>query len=375
MINENTLRILNKYGFGADINSLESFIIDYKQSNLLTDMSDYEYQYMQLGKILTELKGDSSALNDSTMINVANQDLYDHFFTEFGNYHPIRVYGSNDLDKIEVVKNSIGEYKDIIGILNVQGIDIKCSYIYGKLYKINLIGEHDKYDEVTESLRELVPENITELKEYKLVELRGRVTIFNNRKKLQSKSLNTICSTMRCIRNNIWTEDLSVVFNDIYIETEDLPFDNQWDKIEYMRDIGLSIPHHGLIRNVEPELLAQTLKELDDFFYNIKETDGIIYDFDGFEIRVNDSIVGKTDKTSLVYITTKVDYRKVFSAVVKSISIKDRQYINIVNTTCNDRVQINKIDIDDIYSLEQYEVKIGSRVNFNVVNNTAILHA
>lgn len=40
MVNVNTLNELNKFGIGADVARLESYIIDYKQASLTTNMKD-----------------------------------------------------------------------------------------------------------------------------------------------------------------------------------------------------------------------------------------------------------------------------------------------------------------------------------------------
>ena len=68
---------------------------------------------------------------------------------------------------------------------------------------------------------------------------------------------------MRCIRTKTHLQDLNIVFNDIIIDSEDLPYNNQWDKLEYMRSINLSVPHYSLIRSVNRENLEQALLELD----------------------------------------------------------------------------------------------------------------
>jgi hypothetical protein len=386
MINENTLRILNEIAFGADIDSLESYLIDYKQANLVTDMSRYEYNHKILVKKFNELTTDSSdfnsspAFSDSTSLEELETDRYDKFFTEHSNYRKQIVYGSTDEAKLEDFKNVIDEHEesvvDIIGILNITGVNIKCTYINGRLYKVNLIGTTEKYTDITERVKSLLIEYIEEFKDYKLVELRGKISIFNTDEKLQKYSLNIECSVIRNLRNNINIEKLHIVFNDIFIECEELPYNNQWEKLEYLRDIGISVPHHGLLRNIDSNILGQALKDLDDYFYAIKETEGIIYDFNGFIVKTNDDIEDNNE-ISFVYTSTDVAYRQNFQSTVKSISSINcddiKQVLNIVRVQCNDKVSIDKIELDDVYDLEQKDIKLGGKVVFNVVNGKAKL--
>ena len=51
MINEITLRKLDNLGFGIDIDSLESYIIDYSNAVLVSDLSRYEYNYKEARKL------------------------------------------------------------------------------------------------------------------------------------------------------------------------------------------------------------------------------------------------------------------------------------------------------------------------------------
>ena len=48
MVNENTLRLLNRIGFGADIDSLESYLLNYAIAHKLTDMEKYELVYTRI---------------------------------------------------------------------------------------------------------------------------------------------------------------------------------------------------------------------------------------------------------------------------------------------------------------------------------------
>lgn len=381
MINENTLKTLNKKAFGADIDSLESYIIDFKQANLVCNMDRYETNYLMLVKLLKEIKSDSKAFSDTTSLVESETDKFDKFFTEYGNHRHNIMYGEEHNGFFNDFEDSILEcddhVTDIVALTNITGVDIICNYINGILYKTFLVGTDCKYTDISDLAKKLLPDRVENFKKYGLVECRGKLTIFNTHPDTQNISLNLESSVMRCLRDNIYLDDLSIVLNDIFIETEDLPFENQWEKIEYMRDSGLSVPHHGLIRCVESDMVDSALKELDNYFDDIQNTDGIIYDYNGIVIRLNDWLNCTDETSTFIYKSREVDPRQRFSSTVKSISQSssesNQQVLNIVKIQCNDKLTIDYIDLDDIYDIEKYNIHIGGKVVFNVVEGKAVI--
>lgn len=388
MINENTLKILNSIGFGADIDSLESYIIDYKQARLLSNLAFYSENYNKLYKILEEVKPNSIALTDKLSLSPLEIEKYDKIFDKYNNIHEEVIYGTKGIN-MNTIKSNIDteedESIDIIALANVSGIDINILYINGYIYRVYAIGETNKYIDLTEILKqnEKVIGYIDELSDYELVELRGKLTIFNNNERLQKKSLNIPCSVMRCIRTKTNISNLNIVLNDIIIDTDDendvdLPFNNQWDKIEYMRDLNLSVPHHVLIRNVDRDNIEEALIEIDKYLENEKNTNGIVYKYSGVVIRFNNDIICSAVGHKFIYNSEDSEPNKVFYSTAKSISTTNEnnglgQRLNIIKTQCNDKLFISSIDIEDLYDLEDFNIQLGKRICFKTIENKAVL--
>lgn len=104
MININTLNELNRFGIGADIARLESYIVDYKQANLTTNMYAYEHDYLKMNKILKELKSDSLAFTDKTSLTEEATDEYDKLLMKYSNRTINEIYGADDKNIDEVCK-------------------------------------------------------------------------------------------------------------------------------------------------------------------------------------------------------------------------------------------------------------------------------
>lgn len=376
MINENTLKTLNKIAFGADIDSLESHLVDLKQAELISDITNYEYNYLKLTKMLKEIKPSSLLFTDKTSLEELKFNDYDKYFSLSSEQSKI-IYGTSD-SNLSIIKNDIEEPIDIVAINNVDGININCVYINGYLYRIYGIGKYNKYINLTEQLKDKLPGYIEEISNLDIVEFRGKVTIFNTHKKLQYSSLNLIASTMRCIRTNSNIGRLDIVLNDMYTDISELNIDNQWDKLQFMRDIGLSVPHHALIRNIDKEILSQALEELDVYFEDIKTNEGINYSYTGFEVRKNKNALKDNSSLNIIYDSRTSKPGEIYKSTIKSISTiyKDNiieSIVNIIPIQCNNNLVINKIEIDDIYNIEKYSLHIGNKVYFQVIEGEALL--
>lgn len=371
MLNSSTINTLNRLGFGVNIDKIESYIHYFKQANLVADLSKYEYNYLKLVKILKEIKPNSKVLTEDIDYDGLKTDEFDKLFTTYGNEKCVVAYGKDDEHKINSVKsvNFEEDYcMDLVAVNNVEGIDIMCTYINGRVYRVYAIGEYTKHFDFTEQLKDKVPSFIEDIACHRLVEFRGKATIFKDKEKRYD---NIACSTLYLLQNNIGRDCVDIVFNDVIFEEDNNTFKSIWDKLEWMRDIGLNVPHHALIRNVDRVQFESALEEFDEYFRN-EENNSIVYSKLGFNIKNNNDI--ETSEYIICYDTNNVEHKSVFEAIVKDITIDiDRSFIKIVSTKCNNGIIIDTIDIDDIYDIEKYNIAIGNKIYFNVVEGEAIL--
>lgn len=381
MVNINTLNELNRFGIGADIARLESYIVDYKQANLTTNMYAYEHDYLKMSKILRELKPDSLAFTDKTALMEVTTDSYDKLLLEYNNRNVDEIYGDTDValnDICEYVKSHEDGCIDLVAIPNILGISVRCSYVNGYLYRVNIIGDGYKYTDITDRFRSKLPKYIEDFVKHNIVELRGKVTIFNNNESLQKESLNIECSTMHLLRLGINSADMHIVIDDIFIDSKyEYPFNNQWEKLEYIRELGFNVPHHALIRNVEYSMLNDAFSSFKEYFDNIENTSGIIYKYGGYQIRDNKELLYSKRYSKFVYIYDDCDYKQIFKAKLRSIVTLTNGVVDIVlkvvTTKCNDKVIVDTVHVTDINILDTYKLKPGEYVFFFINNGKAEL--
>lgn len=370
MINENTLDILQNIAFGADIDSLESYIADFKFADRLTNMSKYRHNYNKMLELLKEIKPDSSVIAESN-INDIPLDKFDKYFEQYGNIRKPLMY--NVLDNIassdvrDKINKSSDSMSDILALVNVQGLDIMCTYKDGYLCKVYLIGESKKIVDITYYLSDKLPSRIKTFSSHELVELRGKLTILKENIETSQRLEATIAHKIRCRVN---TDILDIVFNDII--SDNLVFSNQWDKMEFLQSIeDINIANYVLIRSIDCDILHQALIDIDKAFADIQsDIDWYTY---GFEVRLNNYL---DNNTGFICILDDADYRKEFSAIVKSIytdKSTNKQILKIVNTECNKRFNVDYIEIQDLYDIEKHNIRIGDKIQFKIIEKQPII--
>lgn len=372
MLNSNTIKRLDKMGFGLNIDKIELFIHYFNISKSLCNLDKYEYNYLQLVNILQSLKPNSKVLKDEYVFNNLEMDSFDKLFNLYGNKKCDIAYGKEDSHKINYIKEKsfIGDScMDLIAVNNIEGIDIMCTYINGRVYRIYAISEHSKLYDFTNELKDNIPTFIEELACYNLVELRGKATITKDKYK---KFNSTSCSTMYYLENNTNTSTISIIFDDIIFEEGYNTFETNWDKLEWLRDMGLNVPHHAMIRNVDRVQFESALEEFDSYFRNEDIESPRIYDKLGFNVKDNNNV--STVGYMICYDTDNVDHNTKFESTIKDIYIDiEESYIKIVSKKCNNGLTIETIDIDDIYNLDKYNIAIGNKIYFKVIEGKAII--
>lgn len=372
MINEITLRKLDNLGFGIDIDSLESYIIDYSNAVLVSDLSRYEYNYKEARKLLKELKPTSQALTLVPPQSLENDEL-DFFFTALGNERAPKVYGQNDAKKINRIKNQMyadeKDTFDLVAIAGCEGIDLSIVYDRGYLSGIYAISEvHKQFDYTEELFKHFAKADmlyIERFARYSIVELRAKATLLKD-KKIKT---NVICETMHRLRTNIDVEDITLIYTDIFIKN-DSKLQTYWNKLGYLTSLGFRTPERAMLRNIDREELNQAISTLANHMMNEKETDYIV---DSTYIKKNSDV--STPDFIINYDINNIRSDAVFESRVRSITRDNLgQYINIVSIDCNKNLSIDKVYLDDVYKLESDHIVPNGKIKFRIVEGRAVLY-
>ena len=355
MINSKTVRILNKYGYGTSIDDLENFLISYNELEKISDIRIDEEVIRELTGILKEIKVDSCIFDESTLTEIDEEldDLIKKYPYKNKNY----IYGleDNTLDKL---KNDFFSGKSVIAIENIVGIYINSLYINGYLYKIFICGGDTNYLDITKLYKPLIPSFIEDLSDYDIVSLRGKITNKHNK----YENTKELCRTWYEIKNGINILDKQIVFNNIYIEDNEDTFKTNWDKLEFMKELELTVADYSMSIDVIYEMLEKAIVTFYNYFLKENKCNEI-------ELRINDNVSNNS------FIYTGKQYKDGFIASTKVKSIRTdysndeiNLVLGVVNIEFEDYV-LNTIKLDDLCDIDKYNIKIGSKVNVKVINN------
>lgn len=362
MITESSLDILNQLGFGADINKLESYVMDYNLVKNVADISRYEFNYKIIEKILKSIKSTSKAFETTT--SEIPFDEYDELFKQKLNLKTEMLYGYTDdnsfREKAKLIFSE-SELMDLVAISDNEGIDIICIYSYGSLVRIYAVSEKAKCYDFTDKLMNSVPNQVIEFEDAEIVEIRARAII-----KDKKEFNNPVCETMHRLRLGINEESIEVICNDIMFN-DDTVFYTYWEKLEYLESLQFNVVGYCLLRNIDKDSFKTALEEMSK--YLIKEEQN---DCRGIIVRNNKEVTEYEFVTR--YSEIEVDSDQTFESTVKTVIEKDGDlYLDILETECNKQVSIGLIKLDDVFMLEKNNLSQGSRVRFKVVEGKPLL--
>lgn len=388
MVNNTTLKELNRFGFGADIDSLESFILDYKQASLVSDLEDYKEEYLEAYRLLELLKPTSEAFGRYGEIKV-EQNTYARLFYN----HPVPRYHSkygNNITKMYGYDMRVGDAfteelkksdeKEIVCVLYPRGLDIDCIYINGYLYKVYCVGynaseEPMLYDDISEFVKGIVKSNIPKFKHNELAELRGKLVIDPAYRDMATSRRLEECTIAEWIRLGINKDKLSIVYTDIITDTMDI-FEDQWAKLEYMSEsLGLScVANHYFVRNASEISLQALTKEM----RLTAQEDKVGFEYSGIEFRVNADIFCDRTYSRILSLIGETDPDAVYTSIIKSYTFENRvssivPIVNFVSTNCGSGITVDKLEIDDVCNIEKYGLYPGNKISFRVVNGRTVL--
>lgn len=367
MINDATLKMLNDIGLGLNVDLIELYVYTYRMALPIANGSIdvCKYDAFKLSKILEELKPSSLVLLSSDKAEVIkNTELYS-FISNLSEPEKL-IYGPADIniqtkerDKLYITES----YRYTLCGAEVQdGIKVICTYKFGKLDKIYAVSHNGVYYNLTETLRNSIPEEIADIAYIPITELHGtayqtcRDNLFSN----------VILDTMYDIKHRRNIESIKIIFDNIFTLTEDKEIvndystSNKFSKIEFMDALGLDVVKAGILRDVDKQSFNIAVSQLSKFFADKQVS----------RFSISDNSEYKTADNLLTYESHYVNSDYVFTGIVNGIEqFGDYTKLLIVNKTCNESLIVSEIPIDDIYILESRGIHTGSKIEFRVIKD------
>jgi len=369
MINNNTLLELNKTKFGANINRLESYIIDRKYIGIIEGQLAQTSEYTKYCEILKNIKPKSDVFSPRTDLEPLENTKYDSLLCEYPEVGALCIYGISDenMQKAYSHLSTNNESIDITAIPSTVGIAVSVTYLNGNLYKVYVVNDSIKYMDITDDIKQVLTSYIDEIKDNRITDFRGIITLDSD----EYTPYELKCEIMHKLRTHMNKSKLKIVFHNVYSENKD--YGSLWERIEFIKALGLNVPHHALIRNVDNTIITDATQQLKDHFHDLKSSDTLGYVYNGIRIFNNNTM------SSFVYNYKDCEVGKVFESTIKAIVMNSstngiNMNLKVVEHKCNDELIISDIDVTDALDIVNLNLSIGNKVKFIVENRKAVIY-
>lgn len=294
MINTNTMAELEKLGFGADVDALETYVATLQDAaglgNPLVDDATYDAHV----RLLKQLKPTSSVLNRNWEVEDNELDEYDDILKKYGMCSITTVTTMDELYKFRNTLSEIGHPVDIVASVKENGHGVRAVYLYGQLYNGSTRGRYKKGRNITRHLKAVLPNYVEAWKNTKIVEVRGEMLV--SKKNFEEHLKNTLktplSSVTSLIRDSVTDEELkylNMVCYKVISNDGSLEFETLWEEFEHLRDCGFEIPQVAIANGISADNLDMVVNAALEHFEKMMDNGDIAYACDGIVFAINDN--------------------------------------------------------------------------------------
>ena len=373
--------ILNRLGFGSDVDALESYIAQIQDAYVLGEVKLTDAQYDMLIDLLKELKPESYIFKRNWEVDDYDYGDYDKFLKEYGMKSILTVQTLEDLSKF---LTALGDDSvDLLASIKLNGHAIRAVYYNGKLVTGSTRGRHKKGRDITRHLKAVLPDYISYWKDDGIVELRGEAVVplreFSKVKHILKTPLSAVTSFLRESVSDKELEHLDFVFYKIFMEN--YIFEKLSDEMDFLDYCGFKTPYRIIEKRVNKGNLYETINNiLKNFETNKSDFE---YYIDGIVVCVNENkkfnSMGSEGNYNLGNFALKMGSwaSNIYKSVIKSISfapgkmyLVPKAIIEPVITSSG--MEVTNVPLYNVGVMEKYKLIPGAEIYFKFGGETGV---
>lgn len=376
MINKNTLDLLNKLGFGADVDALESYM---GMINTSLDMNNplvSKQEYNEYKTLLSELKPDSEEIKEYKINKDKLEiDQYDKMYSLYDMSEYIEINEQSDITRIKQIISMANKSISITAILSAKSLRFRAVYVNGWLHRCT-VGNVD----ITRQIKEILPSFIEDWRVLNLVEVRGELFI-RDYKQLENKRYKTdLDALVSILSNSLPVENIELVgYHCSRLLTNDMLLESIIDELETLESVGINVPEYAVIKNVNKLNIEASINKLLQYFESVIKNDELYYNTNGIIISLNDIGVSdnyKSDFYSHTFLIKLGQWKYIkYRSTIKDIKfefgtkyLEPYAIIDKVNTSIG---MVDKLPLLSVGNIEDNEYHVGKEINF-IIKDKAI---
>lgn len=386
MINKDTIDELNKLGFGADIDSLESYIESLQEAASLGKPIVTDTVYDQHIRLLEKLKPESEILKRNWEVDDFDLDEHDKLLEQYGMRSITTIQNMQELNKF---KSQIDDlYIDMVATVKLNGHAIRAVYKNGKLVGGSTRGRYKKGRDITRHLKAVLPNYIDKWSDKGLVEVRGEMLVsLDTFETYLKNTLKTPLSSVTSLIRESATEDDISMLNCVcfkILSENDLGFENKWEELQLLNECGFETPQALFISGVDYYNIDHKMEQCIAYFENLYYQGDISYSSDGIVVTVNDNDIfeelgldGNSYVGNFALKMGKVWESNIYSSIIEDIEfIYGKSYITpkarikpVITVT---GAEVNVVPLYNVGVIERYELFIGREIHFKFGGETGV---
>ena len=389
MINNDTMNLLNAYGFGADIDAFESHISLLRESAGLGKPMVDDATYDMYIRLLRELKPDSIIFQQNWEVEEEELESYDELLKEYGMCSITTLQDMSEVAKFNTYLRGEPNGVDIFASVKENGHAFRVVYLNGYIYNGTTRGRYKKGRSIPRHVRANCPNFVEAWKNIPLVEVRGEMlvkisTFEAHLKNILKTPLSSVTSLIRESATDEELQMLNAVCYKIISNDDSLKFNTLWDEFQHLKECGFEVPQHVLIRGVTEGYMEDATAKLLGYFEGLMDRGEIEYSCDGIVVAINDNqkfySLGKNGNAWNGNFALKAGRyweSNVYSSIITSISfIPGKSYMtpkaNIDPVICSTGAEIKVVPLYNVGVMERYGYTPGNKVYFRFGGETGV---
>ncbi len=385
MINASTLDELNRMGFGADIDSLESYVESLQNAAAIGKPIVTDTVYDQHINLLRKLRPESGVANRNWELDEEELDDNDKLLK---NHPMISIRTIQDMEDLNKFKSIIANQKmELTASIKLNGHAVRAVYRRGRLVAGSTRGRYKKGRDITRHLKQILPNNIDKWKHIELVEIRGEVLVsLDNFEQLKHILKTPLSSVTSLIRDSATDSDIKMLDCICYrvLSSQDLGLRRNWDELSYIAECGFKIPDRLFIEGVNYYNIESKLEDcihyFEELYYSEKlgyATDGIVVSVDNYDLFYSLGTDGNTRVGNFALKMGRVWESNVYSSTIIDIEfVYGKSYITpkaiiepVITVT---GVEVSTVPLYNISVMEKLGLIPGEVVYFKFGGETGV---
>lgn len=381
MVNKDILEELERLGFGADVDALESYVGELQDAAGLGSPLVPDSIYDIHVKLLKQLKPESELFTRNWEVDDNELDTYDEVLEKYGMCSITTISEYKELGNYKKMLDEIGQPVELTATVKENGHAVRAVYVNGSLYGGTTRGRYKKGRDITRHLKLVLPNYIEDWAEIPIVEIRGEMLVsFDNFENYLKGTLKTPLSSVTSLIRDSATDNeielLDMVCYKVLASDDSLKFSGLFEELEYLSELGFDTPEKAKISGVTSGNLENSVKRILEYFEGLMDNGVIKYACDGIVMAINDTelfySLGKTKNTWNANFAVKMGRyweSNVYSAIIKEVVfIPGKSYMTpkalIDPVRCANGSEVKTVPLYNIGVMERYGYVTGETIYF-----------